>query len=60
MYHPLANDFVGIHIEGEASMSNSFMTEMVALALGARLAEAENVVVHSDCASALATLRARS
>ena len=35
------------------------MTEMVALALGARLAEAANVVVHSDCASALATLRSR-
>jgi len=59
LYHPPANEFVGIHIAGEASMTNSFMTEMVALALGARLAEAANVVVHSDCASALATLRSR-
>jgi len=35
------------------------MTEMVALALGARLAEKSGVVVHSDCAAALATLRLR-
>jgi len=59
LYHEGANEFVGIHITGQPSMTNSFMTEMVALALGARLAEAENVVVHSDCAAALASLRLR-
>jgi len=32
-------------------MTNSFMTEMVALALGARLAEAEDIVVHSETSS---------
>jgi len=59
LYHAGANDFTGIHITGQPAMSNSFMTEMVALALGARLAEAENIVVHSDCAAALASLKLR-
>jgi len=59
LFHQGANDFVGIHIKGQAALSNSFMTEMVALALGARLAEQSGVVVHSDCAAALASLRMR-
>jgi len=59
LYHKEANEFTGIHITGLPSMTNSFMTEMVALALGARLAEAQRVVVHSDCAAALASLRLR-
>ena len=40
-------------------MSNSYMTEMLALSLGARLAESNGLVVHSDCAAALGSLRRR-
>jgi len=58
-YHPDVNAFTGIHISGQAAMSNSYMTEMLALGLGVRLAEANGLVVHSDCAAALGSLRRR-
>jgi hypothetical protein len=58
-YIPDGDQFTGIHIVGQPAMSNSYMTEMLALSLGARLAEARNLVVHSDCAAALGSLRRR-
>jgi len=54
-----ANCFVGIHIEGQPAMSNSYMTEMLALGLGVRLAQSDNLTVYSDCAAALGSLRLR-
>ena len=40
-------------------MSNSYMTEMLALGLGARLACSRGLGVYSDCAAALGSLRRR-
>ena len=58
-YYPDDNVFSGVHISGQSALSSSYMTEMLALALGARLAEAKGVIVHSDCAAALGSLRQR-
>jgi len=59
LYIEDANDFVGIHITGQPAMTNSFMTEMLALGLGVRLAQSDNLTVYSDCAAALGSLRLR-
>jgi hypothetical protein len=54
---PEGNEFHKVHIEGDHSLSNSYMTEMVALSLGVRLASSRSQVVYSDCAAALGSLR---
>ena len=51
LYVPDANEFVGIHITGQQGFTNSFMTEMLALGLGARLAQVNGLTVFSDCAA---------
>jgi len=56
-YLPDANEFHKVHIKGDSSLSNSYMTEMVALSLGVRLAATRGQVVYSDCAAALGSLR---
>jgi len=59
LYRADGNSFTGIHISGSGDMSNSYMTEMLALGLGARLACSRGLVVYSDCAAALGSLRRR-
>ena len=57
LYLPDGNEFHKVHIKGDASLSNSYMTKMVALSLGVLLAAVGGQVVYSDCAAALGSLR---
>ena len=56
-HFPETNEFHKVHIAGDGSLSNSYMTEMVALSLGVRLAAQGGQVVFSDCAAALGSFR---